>query len=252
MYIRLNSEDFFDSAYTSAYDYLYTISSDYYAAVAVTSSSASLSANTFYKISVWVKTVDDALESNAKATIALTGTGGSVEANLSKDNVIGYSNIKTDGHWEEFVIYIKTGNFSVSPSINLCLGNPYGKSHKVTDADKLNYYDADDLSFGSVYFDVVRVAEINEEEYEIAEDRIKNNNGLLKAEDKLLYKEATTHAYAIRYTIDSFDSWTKVTTDADKYGNTPDNYTRSNGDNVDSSDATSANMTKTKNGSPHA
>ncbi|MBO4539358.1 MAG: hypothetical protein J5781_03720, partial [Clostridia bacterium] len=53
---KINSEDFFDSAYTSAYDYLYTISSDYYAAVAVTSSSASLSANTFYKISVWVKT----------------------------------------------------------------------------------------------------------------------------------------------------------------------------------------------------
>ncbi|MBO4540299.1 MAG: hypothetical protein J5781_08455, partial [Clostridia bacterium] len=229
--------DFDENGYVSTYDYLYTIKSDYQAAVAVTSSSVSLSANSFYKISVWVKTED------AKATIALTGTGGSVEANLSKDNVIGYSNIKTDGNWEEFVIYIKTGNFSVSPSINLCLGNPYGKSHKVTDADKLNYYDADDLSFGSVYFDVVRVAEINEEEYEIAEDRIKNNNGLLKAEDKLLYKEATTHAYAIRYTIDSFDSWTKVTTDADKYGNTPDNYTRSNGDNVDSSDATSANMT---------
>ena len=236
---KVKDSDYAGSDYVSAYDYLYTIESDYQAAVAVTSTSASLSANSFYKFSVWVKTGAD-----AKASIALTGTGGSVEANLTTDGVIGYSNISTDGKWEEYVIYVKTGNFTVSPAINLCLGNPYGKSHKVdlNEADGKTYYVADDLVKGAVYFDVVRVTEIKEEEYNTAEERIADNNGLLKEEDKLLYKNTTTHAYSIRYTIDSFDSSEKPSKDADKYGNKPNNYTQSNGDNVETADATYTNM----------
>ena len=213
----------YNATYKSEYDYLYMIESDYQAAVAVTSSSASLSANSFYKFSVWVKT-----EQNTKATIALTGAGGSVEAALSKDGVIGYSNITTNGEWKEYVIFVKTGNFTVSPSISLCLGNPYGKVQKTDSsvADGKTYYLPDDLSMGAVYFDVVRVTEIKEKEYSEAEDDIENNGGILQADHKLLYKDATSYAYAIRYTIDSFDSSEKQTSNVDKFGNTTDNYNR--------------------------
>ena len=227
----------YNATYKSEYEYLYTIESDYKAAVAVTSTSASLSANSFYKFSVWVKT-----DANTNATIALTGTGGSVEAALSKDGVIGYSNVNTNGEWKEYVIFVKTGNFTVSPSISLCLGIPYVKAQKTDSsvADGKTYYFAADLSKGAVYFDVVRVTEIKEKEYNEAEDDIKNNNGVLQADHKLLYKDATAYAYSIRYTIDSFDSSEKQSTNVDKYGNLPGNYTRKT--EQDSSDSTYTNI----------
>ncbi len=227
---KVNEGDFAGSSYSTAYDYLYTIHSNYYVAASVASSKLSLNANGYYKISVWVKTTGDAF-----GGVILTGTNGSAEAVLTKDGSIGYNNIKTDpavnGGWEEYTIYLKTGNFSVTPTVNFCLGNPYASSKSLPDADNKSYYDKAELSIGSVYFDVVRVQSITEDDYLMAEGVIadgENGVGVLDASEKLLYKGATTYVYSMKYTIDSFDTWS--TTSTEKFGHTPINYTTNQGD----------------------
>ncbi len=235
---KKTEDEFNGCTYKSTYDYLYAISSNYLSAVAVKSNEFTLDADKYYKIFVWVKTIGN----QAFAGVVLTGSNGSVEAKLTKDGEIGYNNINTAGAWEEYIIYVKTSNFSVKPTLNFCLGNPFAKGTKVSDSDSTLWYASSDLAIGSAYFDVVNIETIDEKKYNVAVERENTPDKKLLASDKDLYKDENSYVYTLRYTIDSFDSWS-ASTSTGKLGYAAKNYTYGSQDYAESGDNVVANNT---------
>ena len=218
---------FVASDYKSPYDTVLMISSNYGVGVSMTSSSKTLSANKYYFVSVWVKTVD-----GAKAAVTVSNISKVLTADVG-DNYVGYTEIDTNGAWTQYSFYIKTGASSSSFKLELSLGNPYAtKTTKTSDLVKkatATYKDAD-LSAGTVYFDAVRVLEVEEKEYndELEKGEYEEDGSIKMHDFAYLYNN---NKYAIRnlvYTVDSFDSFTENTVEEGKdgynLGNTPNNY----------------------------
>lgn len=218
---------FEDSSYKSPFNTALKISSNYNVALKMTAASKSLNANSYYLVSVWVKTLD-----SAKAAVTVSNVSNVLTANVEQ-NYIGYVDIDTEGKWTQYCFYIKTGSASTSVNLELSLGNPYAikttkKSEKVTTS--VATYKDTDLSKGTVYFDGVRVLTVTEDEYNAELEKGEyNEDGTVKMHDfKYLY---TGNQYAFRnleYTTDSFDSFTENTTtegnDGYNNGHTPNNY----------------------------
>ena len=143
------------------------------------SSSMTFSANSYYRISVWVKTIDD-----AKASVTLANTSNAYELNTNyvgydeanNGRYEGYVNINTGNEWKRFDFYVATGMNSARAEIELFLGNKYAnnttelvaggtvtvdKEEQSYDAVKVSY----GLSSGTVFFDDVYMTSIEEEEY---------------------------------------------------------------------------------------
>lgn len=230
----LNSGLFDNSDYKSPYSTALKITSNYNIALKVTSASKSLDANSYYVVSVWVRTED-----GAKASVTVSNISNVLTANVGQ-NYVGYSGIDTQGKWTQYRFYIKTGASSSSLSLELALGNSYAiKSSKKSDSvtSAVAVYDTADLSQGTVYFDGVWVRSIEEKEYnaqlekgEYNEDDTVRLHDFSINEDNNLYDPAKNR-YAIRnlvYTADSFDSFTENTTsegsDGYNLGHTPNNY----------------------------
>ncbi|NLL56766.1 MAG: hypothetical protein GX242_06100 [Clostridiales bacterium] len=243
--------DFADStgSYVSPYDTMLKISSNYALSHTLTSSSATLSANTYYKVSVWVKTED-----GAKASVTLKDVSDVLSAKSVTGKYIGFTNIDTQGKWVQYAFYIKMGNNSGTLSMQLSLGDAYvnkvsKKSTNVkTDA---TVYDATGLSSGSAYFDNVELIAIEEEEYKNAAQKEELTNGvdnlydfeigdIIPDYEGIEYK-IYTNKFALRIlesVIDSFDSFKENTIEEGKegynLGHTPNNYTWSKADSYTS------------------
>lgn len=118
-------------------------------AAGYSSSSVTLSANSFYSLSVYVRTVG-----NTKATVYLTG-----ESSLSSgENTFTIENSGSD--WTKYTFFIRTGQSSVSVKLNLWLGQN-------TDYVNIAGASADEQaenakSAGAVFFDNVVYKTIDE------------------------------------------------------------------------------------------
>jgi len=218
---------FADSSYKSPYKTLLMISSNYGVGKKMVASGKTLNANTYYCVSVWVMTKD-----GAKAAVTVGNISKVLTADVAQ-NYIGYVGIDTQGKWVQYTFYIKTGASSSTFELELGLGNAYAiKTSKKSDSVKSSVatYKNEDLSQGTVYFDAVRVLEVEEKEYE---DRLAKGeyeeDGTVRLHDfDYLY---TNNKYAIRnlvYTVDSFDSFDENTvaegSEGYNLGHTPNNY----------------------------
>lgn len=216
------------SSYKSPYSAALKIESNYLAALQMTTeSSENLGKDSFYRVSVWVKTV-----SGAKAGVTVSNISDVLTADVDK-NYIGYMGINTDGKWVQYCFLIETGPVESTLKLVLSLGNPYAVKTTVGD-NKIAIYDEEDLSMGTVYFDAVKISKIDKNRYdaEIKKGEYEENGTPKRHEFDAIYD----NDYVIRkliYTVNSFDSF-KEETDADsKNGNAPNGYER-----VDAADAT--------------
>lgn len=156
--------------------------SEVYAA-GYTSQSLSLSANGFYKLSVWVKTVN-----SATASIYLTGESAVAEGTNSTFVVTSTASDYAD--WTNYVYYLATGNNSVSVKLNLWLGQ--NKDYVAID----EHITEDSLkSAGVAFFDNVVYQTIDEDDFDSATE----GNTVKK----------------LSFTVDSFDSLSSTTSSRD-------------------------------------
>jgi hypothetical protein len=233
-------------SYVSPYSTAMKISSNYAISYTMTSSTTTLSANTYYKISVWARTID------AEASITLDDVSDVLSAKSVTGNYIGFTNIDTEGKWVQYNFYVEMGNTSGSLSLELSLGNAYVS--KVTESSlnvttDATVYSQDGLSSGTVYFDNIQVMTIDEDEYTIASEKTEITDGTdnlydFNVSDIISEYESYSYAmytnqYALRILeclVDSFDSFTENTTsegvDGYNLGNTPNNYTWSQADDA--------------------
>lgn len=153
-------------------------------AAGYTSQSLSLSANGFYKLSVWVKTLN-----GAKASVYLTGESA-VAGGANSTFVIESTTNSAYADWTNYVYYLATGNNSVSIKLNLWLGQDkdYVTVDEHTTEDSLK-------SSGVVFFDNVVYQTIDEDDYTTATagDTVKK----------------------LSFTVDSFDSLSSTTSSRD-------------------------------------
>jgi len=245
--------------YVSPYKTALQISSNYLTAISMkTSSSDTLSANSYYVVSVWVLTMGDAF-----ASVTLSNVSNTLIATNMTENYIGYSNIRTNEKWVEYRFYIKMGSTSGSLGLELALGNTYARkitppNATLTGGATVVAYNPDDLSIGSVYFDGVRYTTISEAQYE---EYIKNVGTLVSSDGTVIKIESegdgafvkdgqvvpagtvgstwewNRHTFPYLYsneylfcnlssTIDSFDAFTENTETGDSaaLGNSPKSY----------------------------
>lgn len=124
-----------------------------------TSSSISLTNNSYYVISVWVYTAGD----DTTATIAVTGTNFNAKI----------ENISTNGLWVQYYLFVETSSTdSTKINVNLYMGDEYGVTglrslqsyapNKFTNGED-NY--KSELHTGTVAFDQLNIYQINQEEY---------------------------------------------------------------------------------------
>lgn len=202
--------------YISPYKTALKIESNYNVAYGLKSSSNSLTANSYYIVSVWVKTLGD-----AKASVTLSNVS-KVLTSTSEEKYIGYSQINTGGKWTQYRFYIRTGTASGSLELELSLGNPYAdKVSQKVDSNTVYVYDTAALSKGEVYFDAVKVYTIDEIEYNNAVDAGEyNTNKTDKMHDFMYLYSSAKNQYASRIlegTIDSFDAFTESTDNSETY-----------------------------------
>lgn len=124
-----------------------------------TTSSISLTNNSYYVVSVWVYTAGD----DTTATIAVTGTNFSAKI----------ENISTNGLWVQYYLFIET---KAIDSTNATISLYYGDDNGVTGSRSLQSYkdgvfpnNEDNyttrLLTGTVAFDQLKIHQINQEEY---------------------------------------------------------------------------------------
>lgn len=209
--------------YVSPYPTLLKITSNYSTVLSAYSGSESLSADSYYKISVWVRT-----DVGTYASISIDGASGSLQSNTDSSQ-LGFVYVTTNGQWEEYCFYVKTSNFDASLYVKLSLGNPYAtkKTGKVgSGTDTKTYYSTADMSKGSVYFDAVKITAIKENEFLDAKDADANKGADAYASKmhEYVYTSVPYYMFIMEYVLDSFDAYDESS--SDELGNDPTNYTR--------------------------
>lgn len=193
------------------------------------SSSVTLSSNTYYKISLYVKT-----QGATKATVYLTGES-SLTSGASSFTIESTSSTE----WTKYTFYIEVGQTSVSTKLNLWLGENVDYANiEVTDAeveaertanpDYDEHTDANVIkkalkaqkaaSKGNVFFDNIYYTSIDEADYNNAE------------EGKEIHK--------LSFLTDSFDSLSS-TVESRSSLSTPNGWTGTTGTNQSSSNTKS-------------
>lgn len=203
-------EMFKDSTYISPFQTLLMITSNYGIKAGVTAASKSLNANSYYEISVWVKTIE-----GAKASISFKDISDVLE---TRDEYVGYVNQDTQGKWVQYRFYIATDAVSSSVQLMLSMGNPYGQGRAGSEDEKTKVYDNSVLSKGAVFFDNVKVTTLDKEEFEEkcarkAEDG-KDGEYYIGNEVFHVYEMVYANMFAYKvlsYATDSFDSYTENT-----------------------------------------
>ncbi len=212
------------------YDNLMMIASDVETVKGYTSSSSTtLSANSFYVLSFWVKTVG-----SAKASIIIDNQSNIFNAT---DNFDGFRSVETAGEWVQYRLLIKVGFNDAQVKIGLYLGEPA----KVSGADP-------ERASGIVFFDDVNFSKLADEDAynkfltakegatikSYTEDKT-YKNAYNSVEATTIYSNAFVYQ-TLDYVTDSFD----VHKDDAKevLGNTPKDYTQAmdTGDDAISND----------------
>ncbi len=192
-------------------DNLLMLSSNYNTIMGYTMSSAqTISANTYYMLSVWVKT-----EPGSLASITIQNTSDVFAQTVYEDedytvdgDYVGYVNQDTNGEWVQYRFYIKTTINSASIKLELFLGNKYATEVYTTDADDNSVSVTGGMSMGTVFFDDISFISLTDED---AFDLL-----LTYGEEKENVKESMTtidnnyfvNSYTYKvldYTTDSFD-----------------------------------------------
>lgn len=125
-------------------------------AAGFSSASISLSANTFYKLSVYVKTA-----SLQKASIFLTGDSSSSVGENS------FTITEANQDWTKYTFVIRVGNTSVSLNLNLWLGQDVKYAEVEGDTDEQKAENA--KSTGAVFFDNIIYNTITEDDFNDAQ-----------------------------------------------------------------------------------
>ncbi len=107
-----------------------------------TTSTTTLSANSYYVISFYANTIGE----DARASFVIKDTANVIDT-------IGINNIKTDGAWQKYYVFLST-NISTASTINilLCLGDEANGVKGNTSAEKIS---------GSVFFDDIKITKIS-------------------------------------------------------------------------------------------
>lgn len=126
-------------------------------AAGFSSNSVTLSANGYYALSVYARTV-------GKTTFSIYLTGESSVDSTNESGASAFVETKTASEWTKYTFYIRTGQSSVSVKLNLWLGQDttYGTVEGATSA--LQAENA--KSNGTVFFDNVTYNTIDEDTYE--------------------------------------------------------------------------------------
>ncbi len=156
-YGTASNELLYNSALSSN---LLMISSDYNTYIGYTnSSSASLSTESFYRLSVWVKTIGDA---TASVTIKNSSNYLSVTAtDPDAGEYVGYTGINTADKWVRYDFYIATNLSSGSLTLEMYLGNKYANNTLALSEDGTKV--SSGTSKGTVYFDDVMLVKLQDE-----------------------------------------------------------------------------------------
>lgn len=213
---------------TNLYDNVLMFYSDVATYGGVTmSSNQTLSADSYYYISVWVLTVG----ADTKAAVSLDISSKVYD---NSNGFEGYKNINTDGKWVEYRFLAKVGVTSATIKLGLSLGRKY------TEGSSTKY----EYSSGLVFFDNVTVKTLTEDEYKAfmtdkegnAIDEWKYENNAEKnimhynevsadALDKVFYNNDFAYV-ALDYVTDSFDTaGTSLDSSDVALGYSPSDYT---------------------------
>ena len=138
---------------------LLMLTSNYPTYFGYSSSSASLSTESFYRLSVWAKTIGD-----TKASITLKNSSNYLAVTNSDANdgeYVGYANINTADKWVRYDFYIATNLSTGSVTLELFLGNKYAKNTTTIAGGETKV--SCGAGTGTVYFDDVMLVKLADE-----------------------------------------------------------------------------------------
>lgn len=125
------------------------------------SSSVSLSTESYYRMSVWVKTID-----GAKASVTIKNSSNYLAVTHSdavNGEYVGYTGIDTNGAWVRYDFYIATNLSSGSLTLELYLGNKYANNTVALSTEEGATKVSAGASQGTVYFDDVMLVKLADE-----------------------------------------------------------------------------------------
>lgn len=131
-------------------------------AVGFSSGSVTLSANGYYALSVYARTVG-----NTTFSIYLTGESSVDSTNESGASAFVETKTASESEWAKYTFYIRTGQSSVSVKLNLWLGQDTTYGTVEGETSELQAENA--KSNGTVFFDNVTYNTIDEDTYDKAE-----------------------------------------------------------------------------------
>ena len=126
------------------------------------SSSVSLSTESYYRLSVWVKTIGD-----TKASVTIKNSSNYLAVTNSDEDAgdyVGYTGINTADKWVRYDFYIATNLSSGSLTLELYLGNKYANNTTALSAEDGATKVSSGASAGTVYFDDVMLVKLGSEE----------------------------------------------------------------------------------------
>ncbi len=122
-------------------------------------SAVSLSTESFYRLSVWVKTVGD-----TKASVTLKNSSKYLKVthnDADQGEYVGYTGINTADKWVRYDFYIATNLSSGSVTLELYLGNKYANNTTALSTDGTMI--SSGASAGTVYFDDIMLVKLADE-----------------------------------------------------------------------------------------
>ncbi|MDR3186731.1 MAG: hypothetical protein LBU04_08065 [Christensenellaceae bacterium] len=216
---------------------LLMLSSEYYTRGGYYAASSSLSADSYYMLSVWVKTLGD-----AKASITVNNTSkifsntGVTEP--TDGDYVGYVNINTSNEWKQYRFYMKTLVSTASFQLELFLGNKYAEAYTVkNDDDTTNYTVMHGLTKGTVFFDDITFKSLTVDQYNNLvfggdPSEIDESEYLEELKEYVLKDKPTDEFFSnkymfklLDYTTDSFDLFSAPSTSQASQGGSPNDYT---------------------------
>lgn len=186
------------------------------AAIGFTSDSFTLSANTYYKLSIYTRAMH-----GATASIFLTGEAA------AEGNSKFIVNTQNATNWTKFTFYIEVGKTSVSVRLNLWLGQDAQYMDKTDDKQSDEEFKESLKSGGLVFFDNILLETLEENEYnKFTKDLSINETTNTTSEQEAM----------LSFMTDSFDSLS-TTTESRATLSSPSGWTGAAGTNQSASNS---------------
>lgn len=173
-------------------------------------SAVSLSTESFYRLSVWVKTIGD-----TKASITLKNSSNYLAVTHDDPDAgayVGYTNVNTQDKWVRYDFYIATNLSAGSITLELYLGNKYANNTTALSTESGATMVSSGASAGTVYFDDVMLVKLADESaYNKLVYGVENVDDITEE----TIKEKLT-AYGVDITADGIEFTIKALLDARK------------------------------------